>query len=187
MDEIEMDEQMEKRMGSTKAADPELQLMEKGDTKGGFDMDYINTNTNEEDAEAASDRGLSEADQSQDVDLRPKDSKRTAAASKAEDVHLSVDPKDYSTARVGQPSFIDNPERERGDIDFSEEMSNTNTWSEMNSMNATNMSASNLDAPRAATAVHKLNKAVTPPPNEVAQTEQDHDIMSSIPNEQNGN
>lgn len=176
MDEIEMDEQMAKRGGTGKrTSDPQLALMEKGDKKG-FDMDYINTNTNESEAEAASDRGQN--DQIQGADLQDSDQEeRNRGHLKADDVHLSVE---KSKAKTEQPSFIDNPDRESRDhIDFSE--SSKNTWSDMNSMNQ--MSVSTMEPQRSAAAV---NKAVTPPPNEVAQVEHDHDILSSIPKEQDG-
>jgi len=163
MDEIEMDEKR-------KAEDPKLQLSDNAVGGIGANMEYITTNNNEEDAEAASDKGLNDMNQIQS------DEDEHKGASKLSDVHLSVDPKDYSTARTGQPSFIENPERER---DFSE-MEQSDTWSAVNSMNQA-VSTSNLDAPQRV--VNSSNKAVTPPPNEQVPAEEDNDIMSSIPKE----
>jgi len=179
VDDIEMEEQMTNNNSDDQ--DPKLQLMENGN-KGGFDMEYVNTNTNEEEAEKQEEEKENRATTapSSNTNRKTKRKKRKSSTEerKTDDVHLKVGDTttdtptgtttanksgviDYSMPRTQAPSFIDNP-REQS------EQSNTQTWSDVNSMNQSQnnlgTSTTNLEPP-----IHE-NKSVTPPPTSVENT-----------------
>merc|ERR1712130_695951 len=133
LDEIEMNEQKKKSEG----------LAEKtGSNK--FNMEYINTHKNEEEAE-------------REEDNKTDDNKIKIQIQSALDEqplsHLTTaDSKsliDYSVPQTQQPSFVDDP---KGNQREPSEQSNTQTWSDVHSLQAPTQS-------------ERVNKAVTPPPN----------------------
>ena len=178
VDDIELEDQNSNNNHSDDLQDPKLQLMSNdngNNKKGAFDMEYVNTNTNEEDAEKE------EMEKENRVNSSSKKKKKKRKSSE-DDVHLKIGDNastdtpttgnnnnkdnnksssgliDYSMPRTQPPSFIDNP-REQS------EQSNTQTWSDINSLNqsAQNLGQSNnnLEAPI------QENKSVTPPPQNV--------------------
>jgi len=155
MGDVELDVVAEKGADGMRPESQDVSLIGPAvESKPQFELiapaEYIQTNTNEKDAEETS-------------DADPKG------------VHLELHRKDYSSARTGGSLFIDNPAERR---EISEDQSKT--WSEP---------AANHLGPVLSVQPPSLNKAVTPPPDEVpvenAEEEQQepHDLMSSIQKE----
>ena len=129
LDEIEMNEQKKKEGLAEKTASNK------------FNMEYINTHKTEEEAEReeeekTDDNGIKIQIQSA-IDHEP------ATLTKGDSKSLI----DYSMPQTQQPSFVDDP---KGNQREPSEQSNTQTWSDVHS----------LQAPHS----EKVNKAVTPPP-----------------------
>lgn len=171
VDDIEMEDQNSNNNHSDDLQDPKLQLMsnDNGNKTGGFDMEYVNTNTNEEDAEKEE---MEKENRATSTPKKKKKKRKSSEERKVDDVHLKIGDNastdtptgnksgliDYSMPRTQPPSFIDNP-REQS------EQSNTQTWSDINSLNQSTQnlgqSNNNLEAPI------QENKSVTPPPQNV--------------------